>query len=180
MKSLPTIRTERLILRPFSLADTARLHLLWTDKEMRKFLYDGLEITLEQAAETVQEIVLLAEEKGIGMWCLFAAEAETELVGFCGLRYIGKSTEVELLYGLLPAYWKRGFATEASRAAVTYLFRNYDVQRVFAGSDPLNTASFGVTKRLGMQQVPDGTVPVPGAIYYCLDRSEFEKASNER
>lgn len=179
MVFLPTIRTERLIMRPLSLADTPALHLLWTNSDVAKFLYDGQQITLEEAEETVRENLQLAEDKGLGIWCLSTIDAETELIGFYGVRHIGETPEIELVWGLLPTYWKRGLATEASKAALAYLFATQNVECIFAGTDPANVSSFEVMKRLGMMPVQDGTVPVPGAVYYCMDRSRFSKTYSD-
>jgi ribosomal-protein-alanine N-acetyltransferase len=178
MTALPTIQTERLVLRPSSVEHAVDLHRLWTDKEVRKFLYTNERITLEEAIETIEEYVALAEQSGLGIWCIYRKDADTDLIGYCGLRYIDGTTDVELLSALLPTHWKQGFATEACRALTAYLFRTHPVDCVFAGSDPVNASGFGVTKRLGMHQVPDGTIPVPGATYYRLERSKFETSED--
>lgn len=140
---------------------------------MRRYLWAGQVITYEEAEETVEESILWEKEHGLGIFCMLL-EPELNLIGFCGVRFIAQTTDVELLYGLLPAYWKQGFATEASRAMLRYAFGTLNVSHVFAGCDPLNTSSFGVMERLGMQAVPDGTVPVPGAVYYRLERPQWK------
>ena len=175
MPQLPVLQTARLVLRPFSIEDSYELHRMWCDDQMRKFLWDDRVISLEEARQTVAEAVTGSQKTGIGMWSIARKEQIEPMIGFCGLRFIASTPEIELLYGLLPAYWKKGFAVESVHAIVDYLFENFRVEQVFAGSDPLNQASFGVMKRLGMQPVPEGTVPVPGALYYRLMRSLPER-----
>ena len=173
MKSLPTIQTPRLLLRPCTKGDIEPLYRIWLDQDMRRYLWDNRPISYQEAEETVEEYLKTEVEDRLGIWCIHSIEARSALIGFCGLRFIAGTSDVELLYGLLPAYWKRGFATEASRALLRYSFNTLDVPHVYAGSDPVNLASFGVMERLGMYPVAENTVPVPGALYYRMERSQF-------
>ena len=43
---LPTLETERLILRPWSLDDIDALHQIWTDPQVRRYLWDDEVIPL--------------------------------------------------------------------------------------------------------------------------------------
>ena len=45
------IETERLRLRPLTANDLEDLHLLWTDADVRKYLWDDQVISREQAEE---------------------------------------------------------------------------------------------------------------------------------
>ena len=60
-----------------------------------------------------------------------------------GNVYLGKRPfdSAELGYLLARAYWKQGYAGEACRAAVAYLF-GQGVHRIYAECDPENTASW--------------------------------------
>ncbi len=44
------------------------------------------------------------------------------MIGYCGLRYLNKLDEVEVLYSLAKAYWGRGIATQAVKASISYGF----------------------------------------------------------
>ena len=54
--------------------------------------------------------------------------------------------EIEIVYGLLPAFWGRGLATEAPRAALAYL-RETGHTRVYARTDAPNEKSIAVLRR---------------------------------
>ena len=165
---LPGIQTQRLELVPFREEDVDALHHHWTDPDVRRWLWDDVVIPRERAAETVRWAIESAEEKGVGMWSLFLREGDGGLIGFCGFRALPDLDDIELLYSLYPAYWGRGLATEASRAALDFAFRELRVSRVYAGADPPNAESFKVMERLGMRLVPDGIPGVPGARYYVI------------
>lgn len=141
------------------------LHALWTDPDVRRYLWDDLTIPRGRAEETVLAAIESAERSGIGMWCLEPREGGA-LLGFCGLRGVGEADEVEVLYALRREHWGRGLATEAARAAVDWALEVHGLPRVLAGADRPNAASFAVMERLGMTPcaVPAG---VPGdPLYY--------------
>ena len=50
----------------------------------------------------------------------------TGLVGFVGFRPFFDPPELQLLYGLLPAYWGRGLATEPAGAPMRYVLEEPD------------------------------------------------------
>ena len=66
----------------------------------------------------------------------------------------------EIGYGLLPEYEHQGYATEAVRAACRWAFGQPGVTAVEAETDPGNTASQAVLRRVGF--VPTGTMGEEG------------------
>jgi ribosomal-protein-alanine N-acetyltransferase len=71
------------------------------------------------------------------------------LLGSCGLDVISEH-EASLGYGVAPAYWGRGYVTEAARALVAAGFRELRLHRVTATCQPENTGSARVLEKLGM------------------------------
>jgi RimJ/RimL family protein N-acetyltransferase len=55
---------------------------------------------------------------------------------------------------LLRAYWGRGYATEAARAALRYGFGNLGLDEIVAVTVPKNWRSRRVMERLGMSRAP--------------------------
>src|SRR5208283_1448124 len=87
-----------------------------------------------------------------GFWAIHVTDG-SPMVGFCGFRFMDDGPEIELLYGLKGRHWGKGFATEASLAAIEYLWRSTEFQQVFARTDPPNESSLQVMLRLGMKHV---------------------------
>ena len=150
MRRTTAIDTARLRLRPYRESDLDALHRLWTDPAVRRYLWDDEVIDRSVAAQAMHASIARTAEHGFGHWAVCPA-GEAALVGFCGFRFLDETPEVELLYGLAPAYWGRGLATEAARAMLRFGVETVGFARVFAITDVANLASVAVMQRLGMQ-----------------------------
>jgi ribosomal-protein-alanine N-acetyltransferase len=166
---LPVIRTERLVLQPWTYKDVDALHALWTAPEVRRYLWDDVVITRDVAERLVDSHVATSAHHDIGYWALHllpVSLAEAPVAGFCGFRFVDDGPEIELMYGLQAEHWGKGLATEACRAAIEYLWRSTEFQLVYARTDPPNQGSVRVMRRLGMEH--ESTTP--SAITYVLRR----------
>lgn len=79
---LPQITTARLHFRPFTLADVDALHHLWTDPDVRRYLWDDKIISRETAEEVVRASLVSFQEHRFGFWTLrlLANEVITKLL----------------------------------------------------------------------------------------------------
>ena len=89
--------------------------------------------------------------------CALSGEANTEdegagFVGYCGLRHylVHGEPENELLYGLLPDYWGRGYASEMAAAALEVAFNDLAMPSVVAFTLHDNIGSRRVMEKNGM------------------------------
>ncbi len=82
-------------------------------------------------------VVILAEPFGAG------------LIGFKGVP--DKNGEVEIGYGIDPAWRRQGYTTEAARALINWALRQPPCLAVTAWSDKGNLASARVLEKVGMQ-----------------------------
>ncbi len=172
------LETRRLRLRPYGVEDVDGLHRLWTDPEVKRYLWDDDVISRERAESVVRESIACFEAHSFGQWVVLPRRGET-LIGFCGFRFFGDKREVELLYGIAPAYWGQGLATEAAGAVLRFGFEECGFDRVYAGADPPNAASFRVMEKLGMEFVGRRHVDGLEAIYYVLPRETYEPDDTE-
>jgi [ribosomal protein S5]-alanine N-acetyltransferase len=167
---LPVIRSERFVLRPWTLADVDALHSLWTAPEVRRYLWDDVVITRDVAEQLVKSHLGTAARDGIGFWAILALlpveSIGLPIAGFCGFRYIDNGPDIELLYGLRGVHWGKGFATEACLATIEYLWRSTKIDRVYARTDPPNEKSVRVMRRIGMTREATSTL----IITYVLQR----------
>jgi [ribosomal protein S5]-alanine N-acetyltransferase len=149
MTDLPELRTPRLLLRPFRPDDLDLLHAMWTDPNMRRYLWDDIVISRETAQEVLASHRNMVSGAGIGFW-LVLVQTTNQAAGFCGFRFIADTPDVELMYGLLPDFWGQGFAVEASNVALDYIWDKTPITRIWARTDPPNSSSVAVMERLGL------------------------------
>jgi [ribosomal protein S5]-alanine N-acetyltransferase len=144
---IPTARTS---LRPVSMQDVGTLHRLWTDPEVRRFFWDDEVIPYERAEAAVREAVEDFERHGFGLWISERRQSRGVPIGFCGLRHLDGEPEVEILYGISPPEWGRGFATEVALAVLRYGFERAGLTRILGIADAGNLASRRVLEKIGM------------------------------
>jgi hypothetical protein len=94
------------------------------------------------------------------------------IAGFVGYRHFFEPPDLQLLYGFLPAYWRRGLAVEAARAAIRYGFEELGLPEIHAAADAPNEASARVLVRLGFTESPQAGAP-EGTRCYVLRRGSF-------
>lgn len=159
--------------------DIDALHALWIDPDVRRYLWDDVEIPRERAAETVAGAVASASATGLGMWAV-TLRGLPLLIGFCGFRHIDDGPEVELLYGFYPEFWGKGLAAEAALAALEYGFENRLFERIWGRTDAPNRSSVKVLERLGMRFEHETSVNGLPTLCYSLDRSMFQRRGHAR
>ena len=173
----PLLATARLLMRPFATDDVDALHRLWIDPGVREFLWDDRIIPRETAIAVVESSVDSFVSHGFGFWSI-CFKNDTKLIGFAGLRHFtedgGATREVEILYGVAPAHWGKGIATEAARAVLRYGFEDLELVNIYAGADPPNAASFRVIEKLGMKFARKTLVHGLEAVYYVMNRNDYK------
>ena len=102
-------------------------------------------------------------------------EAEEALIGFCGFWFFHEPPRLELLYGIAPAYWNRGLATEAARAMMRYGFEELSFERIEASTDAANLASSKVMERAGMSFWKREPTNGLDTVYYAISREAFDR-----
>ena len=76
---------------------------------------------------------------------------KNDLIGDCGFCLFEKE-QAEIGYTIAPDQQKHGYATEAMRGMLAYLFGGLKLHRVIARTDPMNIASQKVLRKLHFRQ----------------------------
>lgn len=151
MAQRPTLETDRLTLRPFTLDDAPRVQALAGDRAIADTTLHIPHPYAEGAAEAW--IGTHASEFQAGKSVVFAvAVRDTDaLVGAIGLTLNSNDARAEMGYWIGKPYWNRGYATEAAHAVLDYAFNELELNRVHASYLSRNPASGRVMEKLGMQ-----------------------------
>jgi RimJ/RimL family protein N-acetyltransferase len=145
-----TIRTERLVLRPFRPADVdAVLHASQDPETQRWIGALPVPYTREDAREFVE--VTAVQDRADGQGLPSAVEADGELVGTAGASLRPGRLGPEIGYSIAPWARRRGYAAEAARALADWAL-GLGAPRVHLYTDVGNTASQAVARRAGFTQ----------------------------
>jgi RimJ/RimL family protein N-acetyltransferase len=139
------LETERLTLRPPTLADARAIARLADDRRIavntRRLPHPYV---TEDAVDFVRQLADGGRESA------FLIEHQHEPIGMAGV--VWRAPDVpELGYWLGVAHWGRGFATEAARAAIDFFFDAFDAATLFAYARVSNPASRNVLEKCGFQ-----------------------------
>ncbi|MEU4444480.1 GNAT family protein [Actinosynnema sp. NPDC050801] len=144
------LTTERLVLRPFGAADATAFAAYRSDPEVARYQGWQAPFSLAQAEEFVRDVA--AADPTAPGWYQFAVEADGVLVGDVGVGLHENRMQAEIGYTLATAHQGRGYAAEAVRRVLAYLFEVRGVHRVSAECDARNTRSARLLARLGFRQ----------------------------
>lgn len=152
----PTLQTERLRLRPFAETDADDLFALLSDPEVLRYWDEPPWTDRTRAEQFIERCRQMAEE-GSGARLAIDRAADGRFVGWCTLsRWNPDFRSAKMGYCLVKAAWGQGYATEASRALLTWAYDTLDLNRVQAEADTRNVASGRVLEKLGF--VLEGTL----------------------
>jgi len=148
------IRTERLLLRPFTPGDLDAVHALHRQPEVTRYLYfeprDRAQAR-EVLARKIQSSVLLHEGDGLSLAAELAGTGQ--LVGDCSLFWRSRVYQLgEIGYIFDPAYHGQGLATEAARELLRLGFDGLGLHRIIGRCDRRNAASARLMERIGMRR----------------------------
>lgn len=148
MGPVPTeIRTERLVLRPFRAVDVEDALAYRDDREFARFLpHIPQPFTRRDAEEFVATNMSEPWERSP----TFAVVLDGRVIGTVNFEVDAPSRTARMGYAIGRAWWGRGLATEAARAAMDWAIGAFDLVRVGASTDLRNVRSQRVLEKLGM------------------------------
>lgn len=172
-----TIRTQRLLLRPFELKDVKDVFDYASDTEWSKFLPVASPYTVGDAEMFVaRQILKNWDEKP-----RFAIELNGTVVGSVRLTIESSQSIASLRYSIARPCWNRGLMTEVVTAVVDWGFEEFGLQKVYSRVDAANIASWRVMEKIGMTL--EGTLRSHGVnrgvrhdyLQYGVLRHEWER-----
>jgi RimJ/RimL family protein N-acetyltransferase len=149
------LHTPRLLLRTWRSNDLPAFAAMSADPEVMEFL-----APLDQPGACAAWAARLQthwRDHGFGRWVVGLADGAS-FIGVVGLAWVPYQAHftpaVEIAWRLARAYWGRGYASEAARAALGYGFDKLGLAEIVAVTVPANRRSRRVMEQLGMRRDP--------------------------
>ena len=183
MKTEPTIKTQRLILRPYRLSDAPAVAELAGDFAIADTTLSMPHPYDEEMALTWITHKLDPDKAALDPEETFAIEREADqlLLGAIGLR-VEQFNRADVGYWIGKRFWGQGYATEALQAIIDYGFIQHKLNKVYASYFARNPASGRVMEKAGM--VYEGIARAhymrwgkyEDSVSYGILRAEWEEA----
>jgi|SRR6266545_171493 len=157
------LETERLILRPFTLADAGDLHReIYSDLHVVQYYSGKGVMTVAQTQQYLADHVVAWQEDDLGRLAVVLKTTD-QLLGQVHLdAYVNRFyrwkdepnppynvVEVELAFAFGRQFWGQRYAYEACQAMIGYAFRDLKLRRLVGGAQLENSRSIRLQRRLG-------------------------------
>ncbi|WP_312178338.1 GNAT family N-acetyltransferase [Arthrobacter sp.] len=152
-----SLSTDRLLLRPWATGDADFVYDMYSRWEVQRYL-GRVPRVLPDLAEA---LAMIERWKGLddpvhGIWAIERTQ-DRQLVGTLLLKSIPASGELPLVpsgdteigWHLHPDFWGQGYATEAASTVLEMALAS-GLEQVVAVTNPANTASAQVCRRIGL------------------------------
>jgi ribosomal-protein-alanine N-acetyltransferase len=147
---MPTeITTQRLVLRPFQSDDVADALAYRDDVEFARFLPHIPQPFTHRDAEA---FVATNMTEPWDRSPTFAVVFEDRVIGTVNFEVDATTHTAMIGYAIGRAWWGRGIATEAARAAMAWAIEAFGLVRVWASTELGNVRSQRVLEKLGMRR----------------------------
>jgi len=153
MTDLLQIETDRLLLRQLTMNDAEALFSYRSNAEVNK--YQGW---IPKSVADAHEFIttkIVTEVNITDSWFQLAIilTESGEMIGDVGLHFLDVDDfQVEVGCTLNHLFQGKGYATEALKACINYLFHHLNKHRVIASVDPRNIQSIRLIERLGFRK----------------------------
>jgi [ribosomal protein S5]-alanine N-acetyltransferase len=151
LKDLPTLETERLILRKLTLDDAQDMFEYAQDSEIARLGLWQPFYTLQDSIDDLNSVLEGYAQGKMMTWAMEHKE-DRKMIGRLVLgHYEPDDARADLGYAMNRRYWGKGYATEAIRRVVKFGFEELSLNRIGAVVLPENIASIRVLEKAGLK-----------------------------
>jgi ribosomal-protein-alanine N-acetyltransferase len=175
---MPTLETERLILRPLEMHDAPAMTPLLNDEGITSMMDEYPFPYPESEARAVVRWSQKAPREGKGYGFAIVRKEDRSLIGAIFLKLYTPVPEIGYWVG--RPYWAQGYASEAAKRVLQYGFEVFKFHRMSAYCLDRNIGSQRVLEKIGMTFIRADKYPVEGEdradvlLYYEIMRSEWK------
>jgi RimJ/RimL family protein N-acetyltransferase len=152
MSRQPIIKTERLIMRPFELADAPVVRKL---AGVKRVASTTLRVPHPYEKGMAEDWIRTHKRlfgQGKAVVCAIVRRKTGKIIGAISLQLSKLNESAELGYWIGSRHWNRGYATEAAEVMLMYGFTELGLNRIHAHHMTRNPASGRVLEKIGMKR----------------------------
>ena len=150
-RDLPSLETERLIIRKLTMKDANDIYEYASDPEVSKFVTWEPHKSVVDTVNFIRAIMKQYIDGQPSPWAIVHKE-NNKIIGTGGYNlWIKEHSKAEIGYAISARYWNRGIMTEALREIINFGFERMNLHRAEARVYVENTASERVMQKCGMK-----------------------------
>lgn len=145
------LETNRLILRPIHLDDKNEVFAYRSNKEINK--YQGwIPETIEDVETFINKTSRTINKPETWFQYVIIEKELQKIVGDLGIHFMDvENKQAEIGCTLNKEFQNKGYATEAVKRTIDYLFNELNKHRIITSIDPENTNSIRLLERIGFR-----------------------------
>ena len=154
MLEVPTIESDRVVLRKVEPTDAADIYAYAKVPEVSKFLPWTPHQSIEDSKRFISGVLYSTDiQPGSSRltWVL-VLKSSSHVVGTFDFQNWGEHKRVDVGYALGRPYWNQGIMTEVLTRMIKCGFEEMDLNRIQSTCDDLNIGSWRVMEKSGMKQ----------------------------
>ncbi|RBQ32115.1 GNAT family N-acetyltransferase [Arcobacter sp. FW59] len=144
------IKTERLTIRTLQNSDLNDIFDIYKDEETCKYLLHNAWNENNKNEEFKEKLSKQSLEKDSAI--NLACTLDDVVIGEINIWKLDMKDSIEIGYAFNPKYSNKGYATEALKTIVKYLFKNKNIHRIQANMDARNLVSAKICEKIGMRR----------------------------
>ncbi|MDW2800637.1 GNAT family N-acetyltransferase [Clostridium boliviensis] len=145
------IETEQLALRELTMDDYGAWHQILSDQETMQYYPRAFD--KDKTKSWINWNIDNYGKYGFGLWAVILKESN-EFIGDCGITmqniYGDGNLFPEIGYHIDKKFWNKGYASQAAKACLRYVFENTDSEEVFSYQKAMNIPSRKVAEKMEM------------------------------
>ena len=148
--SMPTLETDRLILRRMTMRDASDVFVYSKDEEVARHVLWSAQKNVAEAKDYIRYMLRRYKNDEPSSWGIIEKKTN-RLVGTIGyMAFSDENNSVEVGYSLARWLWNGGYMTEALSRVIEHTFEVMDINRIEAQHELENPSSGRVMEKCGM------------------------------
>jgi ribosomal-protein-alanine N-acetyltransferase len=152
---LPTIETDRFILRPIQVEDAKDMFEYAGDAENLQFVWFPRHSDPESSKKSIEDFFLTRVDRGIPEAYCVVIKPEMKMIGTVDVHTVRFGDVGEIGYIINKRYWNRGIVSEAVQILISVMFHHCGFSRIEIQHNAENIGSGRVIEKAGF--IKEGT-----------------------